>query len=286
LTSIDTALDIIRQTISQEQEAGRINGLEALAESQRRRVKIAQYWQTIQAELAPIDRAIKELPAHPDEALIRWARSVLAMRDVAFMEIDTTGLEEQDEITRFTLVSQDEHIIEDVLIKPQARQLSAEASKASGITPEQLEREGVTLWQAWERIEAALRGCYVISYSQEWDIKQLDKTAKRHKLEPVLVIGECLQRHATRYYNREYYLSLAELCARAGYPLPEPPAQTAIDRARGQIHVTTAIAQAITDVRPPRTKAAPAASSPSSDSPGDDFLSDDDSLEGLDDHPF
>ena len=40
----------------------------------------------------------------------------------------------------------------------------------------QLEHEGIALAEAWERIQAALGGRYVVSYNQGWDVQQL-KTA-------------------------------------------------------------------------------------------------------------
>ncbi|MBA2391443.1 MAG: hypothetical protein H0V70_01705 [Ktedonobacteraceae bacterium] len=275
--SLDLALDMINSLLQQEQKAGRVNGLNDIADSQHRRAAIDHHWQAIQTELASIDTQIRDLPRLPPQEQIIWAQSVLTLRGLAFLELDTTGLDDQDEIVRFTLIDSTFQTIDDFLIKPKSRQLSQGASRVNGITPEQLEREGIAIEEAWERIQAALRGHYVVSYSQEWDIQRLQKTARRHNLEPVMVIGDDLQHHTFLSYHREYNLTLASICERIGHPLPEYPNQTSLDRAQGQVHVLTAMANAVTDVRPGKTKGT---------SIGSDVDLDTDALGDLDSHPF
>jgi hypothetical protein len=272
--SIDLALDMINSLLQQEHKAGRVNSLLEIADSQRRRKRLEHYWQLIQTELASIDQQISKLPALPPEEHILWAQSVLAMRDLAFMELDTTGLEAEDEIIRFTLIDPSLTTIDDFLIQPTNRRLSERASHVNGIQVAQLEREGIALVEVWERIRAALSGRYVVSYNQGWDVQQLKTAIARHALEPVMVIGDDLQRHTFQYYHREYNLTLASLCERIGHPLPEYPYQTSLDRAQGQVHVMTAMAGAVTDVRP--VKAAVQT----------DIDFDADGMVDLDSHPF
>jgi len=275
--SLDTSLGMIKNALQREREAGRINSLDIMTESQRRRETIDRYWQAIQTELASVHQQIKDLPYLPPKDQIAWAQAVLAMRDLAFLELDTTGLGEQDEIIRFTLIDSNLNTIDDFLIKPTTSHLSKEASRVNGITPEQLERDGLPIAEAWKRIQAALVGRYILSYSQGWDIQQLKKTVERHKVEPVLVIGDDLQRHCTHYYHREYGLTLAGICEWIGHPLPEYPTQTSIDRAKGQVYIMTAMANAVTDVRPVKIREVRAEETidSSDDEPGD-----------LDSHPF
>lgn len=248
--SIDLALDMINSLLQQEQKAGHVNSLMEIADSQRRRKRIEHYWQIIQTELASIDQQIGKLPALPPEEHILWAQSVLALRDLAFLELDTTGLDAEDEIIRFTLIDPSLTTIDDFLIKPTNRRLSERASHVNGIQVAQLEREGIALAEAWKRIQAALGGRYVVSYNQGWDVQQLKTTSARHALEPIMVIGDDLQRHTFQYYHREYNLTLAVICERVGHPLPEYPHQTSLDRAQGQVHVMAAMADAVTEVRP------------------------------------
>lgn len=277
--SLDRIRASFQQRFCEERAAGRVNALDTLQASQHRRKGMEQALQRLQHACTQLGSLLDELPRLPDERQISWARAVLAMPNLAFLEIDTTGLSDEDEVIRFTLVGADDQVIEDVLIRPLKEQLSASASEANGIKPEQLER-ALAASDVWERIRKALTGRYVISFGLEWDTRRLNQTATWYHLEPVLVIGDCLQRHAC-YYNGEHYLKLEELCARAGAPLPTRPYQTSFDRARGQLAVLQAMARAVTDLRPAASAAPETESSVTSEPPAagdefDPFLDDDD----------
>ena len=267
---MDQLQELIQHILTQEQEAGRVNSLEAFQAQVERRKRLNNYWQELTREYRKLEDAVKHPPALPAWDQIQWAQSILALPNLAFMEIDTTGLNTHDEMVRFTLLDAAGQIIEDCLIKPTVSRLGSQASEVNGIMPGQLEN-ALPMEHAWERIQQVLRRRYEISFNQEWDIQQLDKAASRHSLTRVLVIGECLQLRATSYYNREYYLKLAELCARVGSPLPVPPHQTSLDRARGQRVVLRAFAQAITDLRTPTGDEARKNSGDEEAMGGDDF---------------
>jgi DNA polymerase III epsilon subunit-like protein len=286
-SSIDTTLAIIKQTLDQEQAAGCVNDLAKLAGSQRRRAELAQHWQTIQAELAPIGQAIKNLPALPPQDQIQWAQAIYAMGitdAVRFLEVDTTGLGEESDIIRVTLVNLSGDLFDDILIKPSCP-ISPQASAANGLYDVDL-AEAPSLPDVWERrILRGMVGRYIISFNQKFDIEQLQRAAARYGLSPITIIGDDLQRHVRAYYHNEYYLSLESICERIGHPIES---KSAIDRAKGQYHILRAMVEAVTDVRPPRPPAAPKpepANRSTSGPDADDFLSDD-SLGDLDSHPF
>jgi hypothetical protein len=103
--------------------------------------------------------------------------------------------------------------------------------------------------------------------------------AARHHLAPIVFVGDDVQHHCTLYYNGDYSLRLAELCERVGHPLES---NSAVDRARGQLHILQAMAQGMTDVRTPKKpEPEPAALSDESS-----FVNDGLSDESLDEHPF
>jgi len=129
--NLELALDIIKNTLQQEHETGRVNSLTDMVDSQHRRQTIDQHWQVIQTEIASIDQQIRDLPALPPHDQIAWAQAALAMRDLAFLELDTTGLEATDEIIRFTLIDSSLNSIDDFFIKPTGRRLSAKAGFVS-----------------------------------------------------------------------------------------------------------------------------------------------------------
>lgn len=271
---IDHTIGKLKRALAQEQEAGRINTLSALHVSKMRRHSIQEQWNAIQAELKPLKDAMDALPALPVESEIQWAQTLTAMENLIFLEIDTTGLDAPDEMTRIVVFNGAGKLVEDILIKPM-RPISEAASKASGLRNEDLEH-AFPLPLTWQRIRDALYGRYTISFSLKFDSDQLNKAAQRYDLSPILLIGDDLQNHCTQYYHREYYLSLEGLCERIGHPLPAKPHQTALDRARGQYDLLQALANAVTDVRSPRQEVpAPV-----------EELGDTDALGDLDDRPF
>ena len=272
MISLDQTLDKLRDVLSVELEHRRINGLTEIIGHKLRRTAIQQYMADIEAELDPIRRAITGLPSLPAESEIQWAQAIMAMQandGVRFLEIDTTGLSDQDEIVRVTLMDLTGTLQDDLFFKP-SHPLSVEASAANGLTDTML-HFAPSLLDMWEIIRVRIYGHYVLSFSQAFDTKKLEEAAARHHLPPIAIVGEDLQRHATQYYNREYYLRLADLCERIGHPLKS---NSAVDRATGQYHILKAMAEGITDVRPLK------ASASVTDSTNDDGLGD------LDEHPF
>ena len=145
---------------------------------------------------------------------------------------------------------------------------------ANGLTDADLV-DAPRLQDMWEQIRASCLGRYVLSFGQDFDVKKLAEAAVRHQLVPIMVIGDDLQRHCTQYYHREYYLRLAELCERVGYPLES---NSAIHRAQGQCAILKAMAEGITDVRP--SKPVVSSTAPTTSTTNDDGLGD------LDEHPF
>lgn len=276
MISLDQTLEKLRGVLSAELQQPRANGLGEIIGHKIRRNAIKQYMADIDAELDPVRQAVKGLPSLPAESEIQWAQAIWAMRvsdTVRFLEIDTTGLSDQDEIVRVATVDLTGTLHDDIFIKP-SRPMSAEASAANGLTDADLQY-APSLSTMWEVIRASLYGHYVLSFSQMFDRKKLDEAATRHQLSPIVFVGDDLQYHTTLYYNREYYLTLADLCERVGQPLTST---NAIDRAKGQYHILKAMAQGITDVRPPGHTA------PSSEAATSN--NDDDGLGDLDEHPF
>jgi hypothetical protein len=277
---MDQSISIIREIMRSERAAGRCNNLDDLAGRKMQRDIITKLWTEIQAELKQLKTDIDSLSFLPPYEQIAWAQTIIAMPNLRFLEIDTTGLDKEDEICRLTLVDGIGRLTDDFLIRPKHRQLTDEASYKNGLKADDLAHIPLLSF-VWSDIADSLRGKYILSYNQDWDRERLKDAAIRNNLAPLAIVGECLQRRATQYYHKEYSLSLDKLCARVGHPLPEPPAQSSIDRAIGQYHFLQGMASGVTDVQPPKSshkEQAVAISSPSID--------DTDALGDLDAHPF
>ena len=103
MISLDETLAKVRGVLSAELEHPRVNGLTEIVGHKIRRNALKEYMNTIDAELDPVRQVIKGLPALPSEQEIQWAQAIMAMQargtdSVRFLEIDTTGLTDQDEI--------------------------------------------------------------------------------------------------------------------------------------------------------------------------------------------
>src|SRR6266496_3177626 len=102
---IDQTIERLQGLLSAEQEVGRINDLQTLQASKVRRQAIKKYWDSIQAQIQPLKAAMDTLPELPIESEIQWAQAVKVMRNLVFLEVDTTGLDaHHDEITRVVVV--------------------------------------------------------------------------------------------------------------------------------------------------------------------------------------
>ena len=184
----------------------------------------------------------------PKIQYIYWAKEILPLPDLAFLEIDTTGLQEGDEIVRILLVNSQGESLFDTLLCPDVP-LSDEVSRINGITNDEL-AYAPTITEAWKEIAAALKAKYILSFNLEFDQRMLAAAANRYQLEMPPIDGDCLMLKAMGYSGSFSYPKLSSLCAYIDYPLPNYPHQTALHRARGQIAVLEAISQGRTIEEP------------------------------------
>ncbi|HEX6484902.1 MAG TPA: 3'-5' exonuclease [Ktedonobacteraceae bacterium] len=214
--------------------------------------------ETLNRHLGAIEEAIAhlrdrrdDLPRLPRLEPVLWAQAVLALPNLAFLEVDTDGLHSDAEVLRVVLLAKDGTSLYSQLYKPR-RPLTERTTHLTAIAPEMLE-QAPSLPEEWERLVQAFAGRYIFSFNLEFDQSKLRENAERYGLTPVVVIGDCLMQRAETYYELYSYPKLSDLCSRIGFPLPEHPRQDASDRARGQIHLLEAMAQGITSIPAPTT---------------------------------
>ncbi|MBA2676819.1 MAG: hypothetical protein H0U76_00230, partial [Ktedonobacteraceae bacterium] len=160
MISLDETLAKVRGVLSTELDHPRVNGLTEIVGHKIRRNTIQQYMADIDAELTPIRAAIKTFPPLPNEHEIQWAQAISGMNNVRILEVESTGLTEQDEIVRITTVDLTGTVHDDLFFKP-SRPMSAEASAANGLTDATLQY-APSLRDMWETIRAVLYGQYVL----------------------------------------------------------------------------------------------------------------------------
>jgi hypothetical protein len=118
-----------------------------------------------------------------------------------------------------------------------------------GITPQDLQ-EALPLPQIWLSLLDALMGKYIVCYDLKRIRILLEKSSEMYELDPLPVVGDCLLRYCLRYFQSAGFVGLVSLCDLVGHPLPEPPDQTAFDRAIGQLRLLEAMSQGVSGVRP------------------------------------
>lgn len=245
-TQHDTATlySVVTTLLRSEESTARPIDLSTWQGQRARRAVLAGYIQQLEQAVAEMRRRLDALPALAHPVHVHWAQAVLAMPNLAILEVDTDGLFADADILRMALVNQNGEVLYDQLVQPR-RPLGAKISRLTGISEEMLEH-APHLSEVWPQVQAAFAGRYVLSYNLEFDSGKLSESAERYDLPSLPLIGECLMLRAQEYYGTGAYPKLADLCHRLGHPLPEHPHQDALDRARGQVCLLRAMSHGIT----------------------------------------
>lgn len=265
---MNKTMETINELLALEFASEPVNGLDDLRIHLTRQLTIKQHLRALESELHNLRERVKHLPVLPPLVQIRWAQAVQALPNLAFLELDTTGLSTDAEIIRMTLLDAHGSVLFDHYIKP-SRTLSAEIIRITGVISQDIE-QAPTIADIWTHFREAITGRYILSYNLDFDTGKLRETTRREHLEEITLIGECLMQRAMLYYSVSSYPKLEALCRRIGRPLPEQPHQTALDRAHGQISLLNAMANAVTSIEG-----------------GEPLITHaDDDLDDLDEHPF
>lgn len=246
LTTLDTLL-------TQEATKGPLTGIADLQERLKARVALQAALNDFNTLVTDRQRQFARLPRLPHYAEVVWAQAVLAFPNLAFLEIDTTGLGEDAQIIRVLLVDRQTQVLFDTFIKP-SRPLSPQITHLTGIQPEDVQT-APTVREAWPSMLKAFQGYYLLSYNLDFDQRQLTRAAEREAkqgqsfLQPPVLIAECLMQRWMTYQHEHLYPKLATLCQQIGHPLPDHPQQTAYHRACGQVALLQAMAEGQIGVR-------------------------------------
>jgi DNA polymerase III epsilon subunit-like protein len=214
-----------------------------IAEREARRSQIDQELKTLSAAMTPLRSRFHALPRIPDAYLVEWAEAVLQFYNLAFVVLDTTGVDEDSDIIRVYVADREGRTLFDHLVKPQRQQWANSAY--TGIAQEQLD-SAPSLADVWPFIKAELAGRYLLAFNLPFINARLMESAEHYTLPPITLIGEDLQEKARTFWGSYYSPKLADLCKRLGHELPHPA--TAADRVAGQYTLLRAMSLGITDV--------------------------------------
>jgi DNA polymerase-3 subunit epsilon len=110
---------------------------------------------------------------------IETAKSILS-RNPVFLDTETTGLGNEDEIVECSVVDTDGASLFDQLIRP-TRPIPPDATAIHGITNADV--QAARPWPVvWPEIRSVLFGRLVVIYNQDFDLRMLQQTHARYKL--------------------------------------------------------------------------------------------------------
>lgn len=219
---------------------------ESIATREKRREEIRKEIRNLSSQITTLNNRFLALPDLPPAHLIEWAKAVLQLPNLAFLVLDTTGVEDDSDIIRVYAADWLGQKIFDCMVRPQRYQWANTAY--TGLTQAQVD-VAPELIEVWTFVQAALTGRYVLSYNLQFVRSRLTENAEYYDLPPFALIGDDLQEKARSYWGEYYPPKLAKICQRIGHTLPQPA--TAPDRVAGQLALLKAMSQGITDVAVP-----------------------------------
>lgn len=179
-------------------------------------------------------------------SLTLWAKAVLEFPNLVFCVIDTTSIDHTSDVLRLYTMNKYGRVDASLLIHP-GRYPGQLNTEWTGLTVEQMEH-AETIEKCWPAIVEAFKGKFVLSYNLSFVQRQLAESAEHYKLEPLYILGTCLQQAAKLYFQRVGFtgigLSLQEACRRIGYSVPDKP--SAEVRAQAQLALLRAMAEGVT----------------------------------------
>ncbi|HCI82050.1 MAG TPA: hypothetical protein DHW02_20435 [Ktedonobacter sp.] len=272
MTAFVKELDTIAQLIEQERQRGIFLTPEMLAErrAEIKRIdllleKLSEKWweqkntvqRPIEEKLHNFKTLLRQLTFVPSTKYVKRAKSLLAIKNLCFLEMDVYVDEKSGEYApiRVLVLDNTGAVLLDRFIKPRySKGISKRASYETGITARDI-KDALEMPQVWNELLSVLSGKYIVSFDLLPHSLELEATAHYYQLEAPVFIGESLKaqccayfRYYSRYgWNHHFNDSLEQYCKSLGCPLPETPGQTAYDRALGLLHMLQAMAQGFFD---------------------------------------
>ena len=259
-------LTTITQLIEQEKQQGVPNGREAIEARykaidsiERLLDEVTKHFERNNKNTLSIEMMLQEPRGHlqqlarflPSMKKVKRAANLLSFENLRILEIDEQHDEESDKyhIIRVVVMNNTGTVLFDRFVKP-SQEITEETSHKTGVTTQDVE-DAPTLPEIWKELLAVLSGGYVVSFNMLLDYWSFEEDAHRYQLEMPVLIGESLQELCDSYFHASlssgvkefHYSDLERFCLHIGSPLPEPPKQTALDRATGQLRILQAMAQ-------------------------------------------
>jgi DNA polymerase-3 subunit epsilon len=113
------------------------------------------------------------------ELAIQQAQDEILHKPV-YLDTETTGLEEFDQIVEICVLDSNGSVLVDSLIKPTCK-IPAGVIKLHGITDEMV-KDKPTWPEIWPSVQAALTGRHVAIYSADYDVRMMKQSHRHHAM--------------------------------------------------------------------------------------------------------
>lgn len=182
-------------------------------------------------------QAKREAWEHEQQAVRAYAACLLT-REPLFLDTESTGLDDQDEVIEIAILDIHGAVLLDTLVKP-AQPIPYAATVVHGITDQDVET--APSWLAiGEQIAGILSGRLVIAHNAEFDLRMLHQTCKRYGIAMPTFETECTMELLTELNNGRWP-SLSDAVVLADVDMP-PAVQ---HRSKGDAEVCRQIIQTL-----------------------------------------
>ncbi len=136
---------------------------------------------------------------HRLEAILT-AQKKLALKPV-YLDAETTGMEELDEIIEIAVVNHDGSVLVDSFVKP-IGDISPSAYAVHGIS-EAMIKDAPTWTEFWPRVEESLQGRVVGIYNADFDIRLMEQSHQISQLiwQPPYADQFCIMKLYAQFYG-------------------------------------------------------------------------------------
>jgi DNA polymerase-3 subunit epsilon len=109
-----------------------------------------------------------------------WARSLLDRMDWVLLDTETTGISAQDEIVQIAVLSPQEDILLNTLVRP-TQSIPPQSTAIHGITDADVV-DAPSFPEVFEKLQTITAGKTVIIYNAQFDLRLIRQTLTRHSV--------------------------------------------------------------------------------------------------------
>jgi DNA polymerase-3 subunit epsilon len=152
------------------------------------------------------------------QSAIAWARAVLGDHDVAFLDTETTGLDDQSEVIEIAIVDRDGEILVNSLVRP-IRTIPGPASAIHGILDQEV-ADAPNWAEFFPTISSICSERTVVVYNADYDLRLIRQSCQLAGIKP---------------FNAKFHCAMqAFACFHAGRATNGRPKNQRLDSAAGR----------------------------------------------------